>query len=214
MRPEDSLSSETNCMRPYFLKQYDAKERFISYWHQIHEALKAKPTRLLEIGIGNGLVNQYLRGKGLKVTTLDLDYRLTPDITGSVLSLPISADAFDVIICCEVLEHLPYDKFTTALKELWRITSNLVILSVPDATTVYRIDIELPRLKPIRKLLAHPFPRAKPHVFDGEHYWEIGKKGYPLKKVEADIQKAGLRIAETYRIFELPYHRFFVLYKH
>jgi len=200
-------------MEPYFLEKYDAKDRFISYWHQIHEALKAKPKRLLEIGIGNGLVNRYLKDRGVKVTTLDLDWRLSPDITGTVLSLPITSNMFDVILCCEVLEHLPYENFIPTLKELWRVSSKVLILSLPDATTVYRIEIELPRLKPIRKLLAHPFPRATPHVFDGEHYWEIGKKGYLSKRIEEDIQKAGFRISETYRIFEFTYHRFFVLQK-
>ncbi len=200
-------------MQPYFLEDYDAKDRFISYWHQIHEALKARPKRLLEIGIGNGFVNRYLKDRGIAVTTLDLDCRLSPDITGTVLKLPITPDAFDVVTCCEVLEHLPYDNFAPALKELWRISGKVLILSLPDATTVYRIDIELPRLKPIRKLLAHPFPRATAHVFDGEHYWEIGKKGYLLKRIERDIHNAGFQISETYRIFEFTYHRFFVLHK-
>ena len=200
-------------MQPYFLQKYDAKERFISYWHQIHEALRAKPKQLLEIGIGNGLVHRYLRERGVEVITLDVDCRLCPDITGSVLNLPVASDIFDAAMCCEVLEHLPYDSFHPALKELWRITNSLLILSLPDVTTVYRVDIELPRLPPIRKLLAHPFPRAKAHVFDGEHYWEIGKKETPLKRIEKDIQKAGFRISETYRIFEFTYHRFFVLNK-
>ena len=200
-------------MLPYYQDKYDAKDRFISYWHQIDEILKARPARLLEIGIGNGLVSRYLAAKGIDVTTLDLNYLLSPDIAGTVLNLPITSNAFDAVMCCEVLEHLPYDCFAPALRELCRTTSKVLVLSLPDATTVYRIDIELPRLKPIRKLLAHPFPRAKTHVFDGEHYWEIGKKGYPLKRIDNDIQSAGFRIVDTYRIFEFSYHRFFILHK-
>lgn len=49
--------------------------------------------------------------------------------------------------------------------------------------------------------------------FNGEHYWEIGKAGYPLSKITKDIEKAGFKIIKTYRIFENPYHRFFVLKK-
>ena len=49
--------------------------------------------------------------------------------------------------------------------------------------------------------------------FDGEHYWEIGKAGYPLNKIIKDIQKTGFKIEKTYRIFENPYHRFFILKK-
>jgi len=34
---------------------------------------------------------------------------------------------------------------------------------------------------------------------------------YPLSKVIKEIQKSGFKIEKTYRIFENPYHRFFVL---
>ena len=49
--------------------------------------------------------------------------------------------------------------------------------------------------------------------FDGEHYWEIGKAGYPLNRILEDIERAGFNIIKTYRIFEHPYHRFFILKK-
>jgi len=49
--------------------------------------------------------------------------------------------------------------------------------------------------------------------FDGEHYWEIGKRGYPLSKIINEIQKARFKVEKTYsRVFENPYHRFFSLY--
>ena len=49
--------------------------------------------------------------------------------------------------------------------------------------------------------------------FDGEHYWEIGKAGYPLSKIIKDIQRAGFKIEKTYSVFENPYHRVFILKK-
>jgi hypothetical protein len=49
--------------------------------------------------------------------------------------------------------------------------------------------------------------------FNGEHYWEIGKAGYPLSKITKYIEKAVFKIIKTYRIFENPYHRFFILKK-
>lgn len=51
------------------------------------------------------------------------------------------------------------------------------------------------------------------HKFNGEHYWEIGKFGYPLSRIIKDIKIAGFNIKKTYRIFEVPYHRFFILEK-
>jgi len=48
---------------------------------------------------------------------------------------------------------------------------------------------------------------------ENKHYWEIGKVGYPLSKITKDIERAGFNITKTYRIFENPYHRFFILRK-
>lgn len=59
-----------------------------------------------------------------------------------------------------------------------------------------------------------PLSMKKPiHKFDGEHYWEIGKAGYPLTKIINDIQRAGFKIEKNNRIFEFPYHMFFILKK-
>ncbi|MFH1674146.1 MAG: methyltransferase domain-containing protein [Pseudomonadota bacterium] len=197
----------------YFNASYDTKERFITYWHQINAAILLKPRKMLEIGIGNGLVSKYLKERGIKVTTLDIDERLNPDVAGSVLQAPFHDGSFDVVTCYEVLEHLPYDEFAIAIKEISRVAQKYVILSLPDVTTVYRFNIELPRVKPIKKLIKHPFPRPARHVFDGEHYWEIGKAGYPLTRIELDIKRTGLNIKKTYRVFEFYYHRFFLIEK-
>jgi predicted SAM-dependent methyltransferase len=198
---------------PFFNRAYDSKERFCSYWHQIDEIFKVKPKRFLEVGIGNGFVSKYLKERGINVITLDVIYELVPDICGSVIELPFRKNAFDAVSCYEVLEHLPYNEFINVLKELSRITQKNIILSIPDATTVYRLNIEIPKLKPIKKLIYHPMPRSKRHEYDNEHYWEIGKKGYSLKKIKSEIYALGLNILKTYRIFEYYYHRIFILEK-
>lgn len=193
---------------------YDTKERFCSYWHQIDEILGLKPKKLLEIGIGNGFVSEYLRKKRIDLVTLDMEKQLGPNVAGSIMNLPFKSQAFDVVACFELLEHLPYDDLPKALAEIRRITDSYAVLSVPDVTTVYRIDLELPRMQQrIRKLITHPFHRPVHHVFTGEHYWEIGKKGYSLDTVSGGISAAGFRIVKTYRVFEHYYHRFFIVEK-
>lgn len=198
----------------YLKSTYDSKERFCSYWHQIDEVLQLKPSKVLEIGVGNSFVTRYLQGKGANVTTLDIAYDLQPDVSGSVLTIPFINASFDAVSCCQVLEHLPYENFPESLKELARVSQCHVIISLPDATTVYRVNIELPRIKPIRKLIPHPFPRATNHDYNDAHYWEIGKRQYPLEKIVRDIEKTNLSITKTYRVFEFYYHRFFILTKY
>lgn len=197
----------------YFNEFYDSKERWISYWHQINEIIKLNPKKVLEIGIGNGFVSKYLKERKLNIVTLDIDNRLNPDVVGSVLNIPLEDNSFDVVACYEVLEHLPYENFGRALSEIFRVSNSYAILSLPDVSRVYRLYIQIPKVGTFKRLM--PLPRIKIpiHKFDGEHYWEIGKAGYSLNRIIEDIQKAGFKIEKTYRIFENPYHRFFIARK-
>ena len=195
----------------YFSINYDVKARFVSYWHQINEVTLLNPKEVLEIGIGNKFFTNYLMDRGYKITTLDIDHLLEPDIVGNILTLPFFNNSFQIVSSFEVLEHLPYSNFQVALRELNRVSSSHIILSLPDTTPIYRFYLELPRIRPIKMMIKHPFPRPIIHHYDGQHYWEIGKKNFPLKRITYDIKQAGLRIIKSYRIFEIPYHRLFVL---
>jgi len=197
----------------YFRKEYGSKRRWISYWHQIDEILTLSPNSVLEVGIGNGLVANYLKRRGINITTLDIDERLMPDYVGSVLDMPFADNSFEVVTCYEVLEHLPYDDVPKALGEIHRVSSRYAVLSLPDSTRAYRLNIQIPKVGELKILIPLPRLKVPKHVFNGEHYWEIGKAGYALCRVMGDMVKAGFRINKTYRVFENPYHRFFVLEK-
>lgn len=197
----------------YFAKSYDTKERFISYWHQIHEVISLEPKNVLEIGKGNGFVSDYLRKRAVDIITLDIEKRLNPDIVGNILSLPFKDNSFWVITCYEVLEHLPYEDFLKVLSEIFRTSKSYVILSLPDVERAYKLDMQVPKLGEIKKLIILPRSKKPVHKFDGEHYWEIGKAGYPLSRIINDIKKQNFEVKKTYRIFEYPYHRFFILKK-
>ncbi len=198
----------------HYCNNYDSKGRFCSYWHQIHEIIKLGPNRVLEVGIGNGFVSKYLKERKIKVTTLDIDKRLNPDVVGSVLEILFADGSFDVVACYEVLEHLPYEDFPKALSEIHRVSNSYAVLSVPDSTRVYRLDIQIPKIGELRKLIQLPRLRALQHQFNEEHYWEIGKDECNLRKIMGEIPNADFKLQKTYRIFEMPWHRFFVLEKH
>ena len=197
----------------YFENTYDSKERFISYWHQMNEITALEPQSVLEVGIGNGLISYYLRQRGFNITTLDIDRQLDPDISGSVIEIPLRDNSFDLVACYEVLEHIHYEKLPQALSELHRVSRRHVILSLPDCNRVYPLYVRIPKLGTLRRLISLPRLNPPQHKFDGEHYWEIGKAGYPVQKVLQDVEKSGFKIMKTYRVFEVPYHHFFVLIK-
>lgn len=199
-------------MSEYDVK-YDSKRRFVSYWHQIREILNLQPQRVLEVGVGNGFVSNYLRERGVELTTVDYEATLKPDVVADVRKLPFEDNTFDVVAAYEILEHLPYEESLKGLAELQRVSKQHILVSLPDATRSARIEFPVPGWKKFQLLISAPvFPRQHQLTKSG-HHWEIGKKGYPLSQVVHDIQQKGLQLVKTYRVYENPQHRFFVLRK-
>jgi len=196
----------------YEFSSYDSLNRFISYYHQIKEILNLNPNRVLEIGPGNKTVATILKKEDITIITIDIDEKLSPMILGDVRNLPLNSNEFDVVTCFEVLEHLPYSDFLKALKEINRVSSSYVVISMPDREHFIRFSFKL-RYFELKKLFTPPFQKTEEHEFDGQHYWEINTKGYPLERIKKDINKAGFKIKKTFRPFEYPFHRFFVLEK-
>jgi hypothetical protein len=197
----------------YASQSYDTKERFISYWHQIHEVLGLHSPEILEVGIGNGFFSDYLKKRKMDVITLDKEIVLKPDVVGSVLTLPFHDSSFHTVACFELMEHLPYERFCDSLSEIFRVSKLYGVLSLPDINKAYRFNIQLPGFNELKKLISIPRIRGLKQELDGKHYWEIGMFRFPLIRVLKDIRKVGFEVKKTYRIFEFPWHRFFVLTK-
>jgi ubiquinone/menaquinone biosynthesis C-methylase UbiE len=194
-----------------FKISYDSKNRFNSYWHQINEIISLKPKNVLEIGGGNNFVAEYLKKKNLIVTTLDFEPKLKPDVVSSVLSMPFPSNSFDVVSCCEVLEHLPYENFGEALSEIYRVCNKFVVLSLPDRSGVFCFYLQISKIIKKRKLIT--LPSLKKSSKFTTNFWEIGAEGYPVKMIINDIKNKGFSIENSYRVFEYPKHRFFILKK-
>lgn len=206
--------SQNNTPRPYSNK-YDSKRRFASYWHQINEVLKRAPKNVLEIGIGNGFTSRYLREQGVKLTTCDINNDLKPDYAASVTKLPFSNNSFDIVVACEILEHIPYEDALKGLQEIYRVSSSYAIISLPDSTRCACIAFPVPPpYSKFQKVITIPRLFPKKHMLTKSgHYWEIGKKDFPLKRIVTDMQGCGFTVEKTYRVFENSYHRFFILKK-
>jgi SAM-dependent methyltransferase len=116
----------------YGSRAYNTKERFCSFWHQLDETLSLEPKTVLEVGPGDGLVTDCLRRAGIDVTTIDIDPAVEADVRGSVTRLPFEDRSFDVVLCCEVLEHLPFDDSRVAMAEIVRVSRAGAVISVPD----------------------------------------------------------------------------------
>jgi len=140
----------------------------------ILQILKPKPKEIvLDCGCGTGANSGRLAKRGSEVVGLDLSkkallqakkrYREPHFVLGDTTELPFREASFDVIICSDVLEHIPEDNL--AMSEISRslIDEGTAIFTVP-------IDIERGWVWSIRRLfgLDPPFWRDfYHHVRDG-----------------------------------------------
>jgi SAM-dependent methyltransferase len=191
---------------------YVGVERWGSYWYQAKEVMSWQPQSVLEVGVGNKTVYNYLRERGIAVTGIDIDPELRPDVVGNVLQMPFSDGQFDIVLCAEVLEHLPFEDLPPALGEIRRVARRGAIITLPHWGRHFSIDLRVPLVRRLRFQFKVSFP-AKRHPPGGPHEWEIGKKGYPLSRILGRMRSARFATERHYVIFEMPYHHLFVLSK-
>ena len=100
------------------------------------------PESILDVGAGEGFILEKLRVNNIGKTLEGIEYmddaialgkKVNPKVKikkGDIYKLPYKDNAFELLICTEVLEHLDDPKL--ALAELKRVTSKHLILSVPN----------------------------------------------------------------------------------
>lgn len=193
----------------YDFERYAFEGRFVSYYSQLKEVLAQKPSSVLEVGVGGRVFGSFIKNNTtVSYTSVDVDEELHPDVVGSVLALPFADASFDVACAFEVLEHLPFEQFDQAFSELCRVARTHVVISVPHFGPMISFSLKVPFLPQIRVALKIPFPVK--HIFNGQHYWELGKRGYPIALIRRKLSEHGVLVRD-FVPFGSPYHHFFVL---
>ena len=184
----------------------------MSYHTQLAEIMRVEPKSVLEIGVGDRVVGSYLKNNtSIAYTSADIADDVGADVIAPVTKLPFPDKSFDISCAFEVLEHLPFDRFQPAFSELARVARSHVLISLPHFGPMLSLALKIPFLPRVR--LAYKIPYPKEHVFNGQHYWEIGKRRYPVSRIRAELEKHG-EIVRDFAPFESPYHHFFVVKIH
>ena len=156
---------------------YNSSRRVASYEHQLRETLRYSPQTVIEVGGGGGAVRDELRRQGIDVFVIDIDASLKPDLVASVTDLPDTVEPADVVLCCQVLEHLPLEAFDTCVKRLSELARGALVISLPDRRRYIRVTADGGGWGLLRPRIL-PIPRMRPpHILCGEHCWEIGAEG-------------------------------------
>jgi len=92
---------------------------------RVVDFLPPDTTSALDVGCGNGLITHLIPkdipAAGLDLSQAALSHLRVPAVRGSATHLPFGANAFDALICAEMLEHIPFPDFPIALTELARV---------------------------------------------------------------------------------------------
>ena len=199
----------------YKNSSYISPRRWSSYAIQVREAMLAKPEKILEIGPGNGIVTNILKNMGFHVETLDFDSRIPVDHVGSITDEKVVeklAEKFDLVLACQIFEHIKYEDFIKAIGILKKIAPK-VIISLPHTeknSRFFYFALKMPLIKSLTFAKKIIFKQIA-YEFNGEHYWEIGTQGYALSRVIADLKTSGWCIDKHFFNPDNPYHYFFVL---
>jgi hypothetical protein len=196
----------------YSRLSYNSKGRVLSFWYQASEALEVQPGKVLVVGKGSGITEGLIKSMSpmkVQIYTLDIDRIVTPDIVGTVTMLPFRDESFDVTICCQVLEHIPFDRFGSALHELQRVTSNRLVMSLPHGRKFVKLAFRVSPMQERTLIIKNPFNRK---VNTSRHHcWEINRT-VTRKQVTNEIRKY-FDIEREYLNELNCYHRFYILRK-
>lgn len=86
--------------------------------------------RVLNVGIGGGVLERFARERGVDIHSLDPDWaslqnhaadKISRLVAGRLEGVPFAAGTFDAVIVSEVLEHLTPEVMCMALQEIRRV---------------------------------------------------------------------------------------------
>ena len=190
---------------------------FVNAYYQFRDVASLPDCRsVLVVGPGQGLVLPILRWRGYAVETFDIDSTFAPDHLGSIHDLSrFSAGQFDVIIASHVLEHLAEPYLDTALGEMARVARySLIYLPVAGRCSAVRVQPGALGLDwQLRANFFNYFERpdgVTRKYWGGEHYWEIGRRGFRVADVKARLERHFV-VLQAYRNVDwLPSYNFVV----
>jgi hypothetical protein len=197
-----------------------------SYRLQMQELRDLRVSRVLEIGPGEGFVSAYMRTLGIMYDTMDIVQSSFPTILSKLEDVDAKkyAERYDAVCAFQMLEHSPYEKLVPNLLKMAEMSRKYVFISLPYSCIGFKttlafsfgqkhrwektIGFYLPLNRPNRRYRPE-FMQAYPWAV---HYWEIGRRGFPWKRVKTDIESTGLEIVKTFHSGN-PFHYFVLTQK-
>ena len=184
-------------------RAYYSDKRVGHQWTQLDLLSTLPAQRVLEVGPHLGFVTALLDNMGYEVSTLDMreptfERPRVPHRIADLRTLEAEAVAgVDAILCCECLEHLPWEKSLSALRTFHEGGARHLIVSVPYQGFQVGFSLYFNLFTWRRSFFLKKFRRLRRFWPDEDpmgHKWEVGYRGYALRRWEEAIRTAGWTI--------------------
>jgi len=151
------------------------------------------PKKIIELGAGEGYLSRLIAQKfpNSHLTTSDInksEYESRKNNLSDLKNVTLETvdaknikhpdNSFDLVICCEVLEHIPIPQ--KALKEIFRVSSKYTLLSVPNEPIFHLLNL-------LRGKYVKTFGNCPDHI----NHWSknsfvdlILKSGFKIKEIK------------------------------
>jgi len=189
-----------------WIHKLETEEHWRLYWYQqrLMEGRVQPGQSVLEIGVGSGFTANYLRSKGINVTTLDIDADKRPDIVANIVTFGFN-NVFDHILAFEVFEHIPFEKFVEVIEKLSKVCRRHLFMSVPRCERVLlRLEYRVP-------ILGHgsiELAIRRKKIVEPHHYWEVDHGRVTCELINDLMSKANFKLLQRYKKFSRIFFAF------
>lgn len=200
---EKALSRDT-----YFSKLYFSEPQLFSLSHQLAAIHRLAPENIIEIGIGSGFTSSFLKHAGYHVTTVDINESLQPDICSPLQDLPSVLDGrrFDLVVCCEVLEHTPLADLPANISAL-RKAGDRLFMTLPNYARSFGVGVALRLPKQAAKIFGLYLDlKLKKNIERNGHFWEVGSDLRCTKRALTALLRRHYNAVEVGALPMNPYH--------
>lgn len=198
--------SNSNNYASEWIHKLETELHWRYYWHQqkLISNYIQKGDKILEIGVGSKFTSNYLRSRGFDITTIDIDQNKNPDIIADIVNYSFDQN-YDHILAFEIFEHIPFEDFVKALKNISSICNKNVFISLPrNEKTWFRLSLDLK----IFKIDNFQITTKRNKVKSKYHYWELDYKDYTKKKLMQLFNENNFRLLKQKKFFSLLFFAF------